>query len=112
MFGHGHVFVPAYAEIIEVDDLGNLGPPLLSPCWSEREPEGLPVELVPLSPRRHRSNWTRSHFATLHLGIVAAIDAGVTQQWWASTSAVVNVLEVLFKISIRTFAATLCCETD
>ena len=92
MFGHGQVFVPAYAELIEVDDLRNLGPQLLTPCWSE-----------------HLSALARSHFATLHLGKVAAMDTGVTQQWRANTSAVVNVLEVLVKIS-NTFAATLCLE--
>ena len=78
MFGHGHVFVPAYAEPIEVDGLGNLGPQLLTPCWSEQEPEGIPVEFVPLSSRQERGNWARSHFATLQLGKVAAMDAGVT----------------------------------
>ena len=80
MLGHGHVFVLAYAELIKVDDLGNLGPQLLTPCWSEQEPEGLPVESVPLSFRQHCINWARSHFGTLHLGKVAAMDAGVTQQ--------------------------------
>ena len=94
MFRHGHVFVPTYAELVEVDGLGNLGPQLLTPCWSEQEPEGLPVEFVPFSSRQHRSNWARSHFATLHLGKVAAMDAGVTQQWRGGTSAVVNVLEL------------------
>ena len=77
MFGHGHVFVPAYAELIEIDGLGNLGPQLLTRCWSKQEPEGLPIKSVPLSSRQQRSNWARSHFATLHLGNVAAMDAGV-----------------------------------